>query len=122
MSESVRTVDRALDILECFTSQTPELSLTQISERINIHKSTVHRLLATLETRHFLQRDRLNGGYRLGIRALQMAYLTLESNDLRQIAHDRMQTLSEKTKENVHLSIMDGSDIIYLDIIESPAG
>jgi len=49
MSEPIRAVERALDVLLCFTSQTPELSMSQIAERIGINKSTVHRLLSTLE-------------------------------------------------------------------------
>jgi IclR family transcriptional regulator, KDG regulon repressor len=57
MSESVRAVERALDVLLCFSKQTPELSMTQISEMVGINKSTVHRLLATLEGKRFVERD-----------------------------------------------------------------
>ena len=49
MSESIRAVERALDVLACFSSHTPELTMTQISELVGINKSTIHRLLATLE-------------------------------------------------------------------------
>ena len=68
MSESIRAVERALDVLMCFTSQTPELTMTQISEMVGINKSTVHRLLATLEGKRFVERDPATGAYRLGIR------------------------------------------------------
>ena len=71
----------------CFNNQTPELTLTQISERIGINKSTVHRLLATLERNQFLERDTLTGIYRPGIRLLQLAHLALENNDLRRLAN-----------------------------------
>jgi IclR family transcriptional regulator, KDG regulon repressor len=59
MSESIRAVERALDVLLCFTSQTPELTMSQISELIGINKSTVHRLLSTLEKKRFVERDPL---------------------------------------------------------------
>ena len=59
--------------------------MTQIAERVEMHKSTVHRLLATLERRRFVSRNPATGLYRPGIRLLQMAYLTLETNDLRRL-------------------------------------
>ena len=57
MSQSIRAVERALDILLCFSRQTPELTMTQIAEQVGLYKSTVHRLLATLEGKRFVQRD-----------------------------------------------------------------
>jgi DNA-binding IclR family transcriptional regulator len=120
MSESVRAVERALDVLMCFNQQTPELSMTQIADQIGIHKSTVHRLLATLEKNRFVQRDPITGTYRLGIRLLQMAYLTLEQNDLHRLAAPYMRELNEKYQENIHLAILDDADMVFLSILESP--
>jgi DNA-binding IclR family transcriptional regulator len=119
LSESVRAVERALDILLCFSRQTPELSMTQIAEQVGIHKSTVHRLLATLENKRFVQRDQETGNYRLGIRLFQMAYLTLEHNELRQLVTPFLRYLSEQYKENIHLAVLDDIDVIYMNIIES---
>ena len=69
---STRAVDRALDILLCFSRDEPTLTLTQIVERVGMHKSTVHRLLATLERKRFLQRAEENGSYRLGLALLEL--------------------------------------------------
>jgi DNA-binding IclR family transcriptional regulator len=120
MSESIRAVERALDVLLCFTSQTPELSMTQISEMVGINKSTVHRLLATLEGKRFVERDPVTGIYRPGIRLLQMAFLTLEHNDLRRLASPFLQSLCDQFRENVNLAVLDDTEVIYLDVIESP--
>jgi DNA-binding IclR family transcriptional regulator len=120
MSESIRAVERALDVLMCFTSQTPELTMTQISEMIEINKSTVHRLLATLEGKRFVERDQVTGMYRPGIRLLQMAFLTLEHNDLRRLAAPFLHNLCSQIRENVNLSVLDDTDVVYLDVIESP--
>jgi DNA-binding IclR family transcriptional regulator len=120
LSESVRAVERSLDILLCFNRQTPELSMTQIAEQIGLHKSTVHRLLATLEYKRFLQRDPETGIYRLGIRLLQMAYLTLENNDLRRLATPFLVDLGKQCQETIHLAILDGTDVVFTYIIESP--
>lgn len=118
MSESIRAVERALDVLMCFTSQTPELSMTEISEMIEINKSTVHRLLATLEGKHFLERDQVTGLYRPGIRLIQMAFLTLEHNDLRRLAAPFLRNLCDQYHENVNLSVLDEIDVVYLDVVE----
>ncbi|NTW09443.1 MAG: IclR family transcriptional regulator, partial [Anaerolineaceae bacterium] len=118
MSESIRAVERALDVLQCFSMQTPELNMTQISERVGMHKSTVHRLLATLEKRHFVERDPITGLYRPGIRFLQLAYLTQESNDIRRFAMPFMQRLCAQYLENVNLAVLDGSDVVFIEITE----
>lgn len=120
MSESIRAVERALDVLLCFTSQSPELNMTQISEKVGMHKSTVHRLLATLERRRFVQRDPLSGIYRPGIRLLQMSYLALGEINFRQIAIPYMHRLQEQFRETVDLAILDGNDVVFTDVVESP--
>jgi DNA-binding IclR family transcriptional regulator len=120
MSESVRAVDRALDVLLCFTNQTPELTMTQIADLVGIHKSTAHRLLATLENKRFIQRDQDTGIYRLGIRLLQMAYLTLEQNDLRRLAAPFMHRLCDLYEENIDLTVLDDTDVVFINILEGP--
>src|SRR4030066_1519671 len=120
MSESVRAVDRALDVLLCFSNQTPELTMTQIAERVGVHKSTAHRLLATLENKRFIQRDQETGIYRLGIRLLQMAYLTLEQNDLRRLAAPFMHHLCDRYEENIDLAVLDDTDVVFVNILEGP--
>ena len=120
MSESIRAVERALDVLLCFSKQTPELTMTQIAEQVGMHKSTVHRFLATLERQRFVQRDPATGMYRPGLRVLQLAYLTLENNDIRRLAAPFLRRLWEQHRETVTLSVLDDTDVIYLDVIESP--
>lgn len=121
MSENtVRAVDRALDVLLCFTKQTPQLSMSQIAAQVGIHKSTVHRLLATLEERDFVERDPASGLYRPGINLLHLAFLSLENNDLRQICHPYLHQLRDQFQETVNLSVLDQAVMVYLDVVESP--
>jgi DNA-binding IclR family transcriptional regulator len=94
--------------------------MTQIAEKIGINKSTVHRLLATLEANKFVERDPLTGMYSPGNRLLQVAFLTLEKNNLTDIASPYMQQLNEIFQETVTLSILDESDVVYLSVLESP--
>jgi IclR family KDG regulon transcriptional repressor len=119
LSESVHTVERALDVLSCFNSSSPELSMTQISEKVGIHKSTVHRLLATLEAKRFVQRDPISGLYSPGKRLLQLAYLCLNQNNLVDIAPPFMRQLHDLHRETITLSVLDELDVVYVDVLES---
>ena len=67
-----------------------------------------------------MERDPTTGLYRLGINMLHMAYLTLEQNDLRHIAHPFLRRLKDQFKETVNLSILDDADVVFLEVIESP--
>jgi IclR family transcriptional regulator, KDG regulon repressor len=120
VAQSVRAVERALDVLLCFDQHEPNLTLTQISERVGIHKSTVHRLLATLESRRLVQRDHLSGTYHLGSRLMEMAFLVLQSNDLPRLARPFMDSLAAEHRETVDLAILEGADVVYLQVVESP--
>jgi IclR family KDG regulon transcriptional repressor len=118
LSESVRTVDRALDILLCFTQKNSVLSLTEISEKVGINKSTVHRLLATLEGKRFLIRHTATGKYHLGYRFLEMSSGIM--SDIRhQWAYPYLERLANDCGETVDLAILDGDAVVYLHVIES---
>ena len=120
MPLSVRAVDRALDILLCFNSNENALSMTQIAERVDIHKSTVHRLLATLEAKRFLQRDKVTGLYRLGFQLVELASLVLMDMDLPRWAGPYLQRLADDCGETVDLAALDGDHVVYLQVVDSP--
>jgi len=82
-------------------------------------KTTVHRLLTTLETRRFISRDKITGMYRLGFRLVEMASLVLQDMELRRWVQPYLKNLSIQYGETVDLSVLDGSHVIYLEVIES---
>lgn len=120
MAESTRAVERALDILLCFSRDEPVLTLTQIAERVELHNSTVHRLLATLEHKRFVQRDEGNGSYRLGIRMIELGFSALKRTNLSEQATPYLHRLSAEHRESVDLAILEGAEVVYLQVIESP--
>src|SRR5690554_6406721 len=69
---TVRAVERALDILLCFTDST-DLGLMEITNKVSLHKSTVHRLLASLEGKGFVIRDPYTEKYKLGFRIWELS-------------------------------------------------
>jgi len=83
-------------------------------------KTTVHRLLTTLEVKRFISRDKTTGMYRLGFRLVEMASLVLQDMGLRHCAQPYLKSLAAQYGETVDLSVLDGAHVIYLEVIESP--
>jgi len=119
MSQSVRAVERALDILLCFTMERPTLSLTEIAVHVGMHKSTIHRLLATLESKRFITRDKTTGMYQLGFRFIELSSIMLHDLDVQRWAIPYLQHLSLQSGETVDLAILDNGHVVYLQVVES---
>ena len=118
MTESVRAIERALDVLLCFSQAEPVLSLTQIAEQLEMPKSTIHRYLATLEAARFVRRDEATGSYHLGYRFIEMASLVLQEADLERWAQPHLERLSGESDETVDLAVLDGEQVVYLQSCE----
>ncbi|MBN2552600.1 MAG: IclR family transcriptional regulator [Spirochaetales bacterium] len=115
MPQLLSSVIKALEVLEVFTIEHPELSLAEISRRMGAHKSSVYRILRTLEAADFLRWNGERGLYRLSPKILELASRVLARYDLREVAGPPMEELAARTGEIIHLSILDGYEIVYLE-------
>ncbi|MEQ8676437.1 MAG: IclR family transcriptional regulator [Aggregatilineales bacterium] len=115
-----QSVMRALSILSCFNDQTPQLRMTDISQRLNLTTSLVSRILATLEHDGFVEQDPASGMYHLGRAVLTLAGVALNHNQLRMEALTEMQDASSELGLGVNLSVLDGDAMFYLAHIETP--
>src|SRR3989449_10837566 len=68
----IQSVSHALDVLEQFAGDAEELGVTELSKRLRLHKNNVFRLLATLESRGYIEQNRATDNYRLAVRCLQL--------------------------------------------------
>ncbi|PTX60321.1 IclR family transcriptional regulator [Melghirimyces profundicolus] len=116
--KTVRAAERALDILLCFTRQ-PELSLTEIARMTELNKSTVYRLLATLEEKGFLARDAETDKYRLGFRIWELSAHLSRTDDPALLFLPEMERLRDKIEETVSLYVRDGLERIRVQAVES---
>jgi DNA-binding IclR family transcriptional regulator len=107
-------VDNALDILAAFTYNDEELGVTELSHRLNLHKNNVFRLLATLETRGYIEQDKKTGNYRLGIKIFEVANVFLHHLGLRRQARPVLEELVGKCNETAYLAVLDGIDAVYV--------
>lgn len=115
----VQSLMRALDILEAVGESTCSVSLKRITERVGLPKSTVYRLLSNLESREYV-RCNIDGTYQLGLKLLTVSLQVEQSFELKQAAHPYLMALNESAQETVHLAILQGGKVIYIDTIESP--
>jgi len=92
--------------------------MTDIAERVGLHKSTTHRLLATLERRRFVERRPGTGLYRLGLQVARLVHVTLDHDELFHLAVPYLRRLSEESEENVHFAVLDGTSVVYVHVVE----
>jgi IclR family transcriptional regulator, KDG regulon repressor len=116
---SVRSVLRALDILDCFGSGHFELSLTELAHRIDLSMSTTSRLVSTLEKRNYLFRSKETQRYSLGPKIAQLGVLGFSNLDLRKVALPYMQDLNQIYDEGVSLYMPQGDERVCVERIES---
>lgn len=112
-NELINSIDRALDVLLLLQQEGREMGVTQISAALGIYKSTVHRTLATLESKGFVQQNPDNGKYWLGIRLYSLGMLIRERLPLKNIAYPYAKELSERFDEVVHISVLDKNAVTY---------
>lgn len=115
---TVRAVDRALDILLCFISKT-DWAMTEIAEQVGLHKSTVHRMLATLEEKGFIERDRSTDRYHLGLKMWELSAHLSRSDDQATIWLPEMERLRDQLGETVSIYVRDGSERIRMQAVQS---
>ncbi|KXS48448.1 IclR family transcriptional regulator [Halanaerobium congolense] len=120
-NQLIKSLDRALNILEVIVESENGMGVTEISRELDVHKSTVYRLLDTLKYRGYLEKNKDNHKYLAGIKLFELSSKVINEIDSRMRVRPYLEELMEKTKETVHLGILDDGEIIYLDKVESTA-
>ncbi|CCU80673.1 Transcriptional regulator, IclR family [Halanaerobium saccharolyticum subsp. saccharolyticum DSM 6643] len=120
-NQLIKSLDRALDILELIVGNEKGMGVTEISRELDIHKSTVYRLLDTLKFRGYLEKNADSHKYIAGIKLFELSSSVLNDIDSRIRVRPYLEELMQKTEETVHLGILDAGEIIYLDKVESTA-
>ena len=115
----VQAVDRSLAILEAMAREGGPMALGEISAEVELTRSTVHRLLATLISRGFVHQDPISGRYFLGLKALEVGASCLTTMDIRLIARPFLRNLARECGETANLAVLDGLDVVYIDQVEA---
>jgi len=116
----MKTVRKALKILDCFTKNDRELGVTEIANQLDFHKSTTHALLATLKEAGYVISDPRSRKYSLGYKLLELAEHIVYQRDLRDLCLPVMRELAEKIQEDVSLSIRNETSRICIAVARGP--
>jgi DNA-binding IclR family transcriptional regulator len=112
------TADRALDILGMFSDDVPVVSAAQVAARLGVARSTGYRYIQTLVANRYLE-EAPGGGFRLGLRLLELARLARRTYGLSEIAMPVLAALAETVHETVLLTRRVGDLVVCLDRAES---
>ncbi|HHV45236.1 MAG TPA: IclR family transcriptional regulator [Firmicutes bacterium] len=114
----VKSLHKALQILKCFTTAQPELGVTEISQMLELQKSTVHNILSTFMAEGFVEQDPESKKYRLGMHILYLSNVVREGLGLRKVALPIMEKVKDFFGETVHLAIEEEGQVVYIESIQ----
>ncbi len=117
---SVPSLDRALAVLELLAQSRSGFSISEISRRLKLPKSSVHLLIGTLERRGYLQKNTLSGKYSFGLKLVSLSRTALEGLDLREQAKPLLQALMRRTSLTVHMAVLERNEAVIVEKIECP--
>jgi IclR family KDG regulon transcriptional repressor len=121
MSERlIQSIERAADVLELFLISNPELSVKEISQKLNLSKSTVHGIIKTLEHRGYLQQNPDDLKYKPGIKLFELGNFVGKNLNIGKIARPIIRDLAAEINETVHLVTLQRDEIIYIEKVEGP--
>jgi IclR family transcriptional regulator, KDG regulon repressor len=115
----IQAIERAVAILNAFTPDDPELGVTELAERLGLHKSTVHRFMVNLDAAGLVERNPRSGRYRLGLRIFELGGLVMQQMNLWDEALPFLEGLVHDTGETGHLAVLDGGEAIYIERVEA---
>lgn len=116
----IQSIQRAAVILRSFTETEPELGVIELSQRLDLHKSTVSRILSTLQHEGLIGQNPETGKYRLGVGLISLAGVALGRLNARAAAQPYLTDLVNATQETVNVTVLDGSECVNIERAFSP--
>lgn len=114
----VPAVERAILILQLLGQEPEGLTISQITQKISIAKSTVFTILTTLNLYGLVERVEETGQYQLGMELFTLGSSIIERLDVRSRAYPILKRLAQQTRLTTHLGIIDEDEVIYIEKIE----
>jgi len=115
----IQSVSHSLDVLEQFCDEADELGVTELSKRLKLHKNNVFRLLATLESRGYIEQNRATENYRLGIRCLQLGQSYVQHMGLLRQARPILAELVRQVRETTYVAVLRRGAIVPVEVVEA---
>jgi len=116
----IQTLDRMVAILDCFSLDKPVLGVREVARQTTLSPSTVGRIMAYMKDMGILNQDPETHLYMMGSKVLAWAGIYMVTSDVRTIALPVMVRLQEQTRETISLYILEGSERVCVERLESP--
>ncbi len=113
-------LQNGIQVLKTFSREEPVLGVTEISRRVGLHKSTVSRILATLEENAIVERQATSGRFRLGVGVIELASPMLANLDVRRLARPFLENLTHATGETSGLVVWNQGTAVVVEQVASP--
>ena len=117
-SNLVQTIERISLILDILGKSPQGLSIGELSDKTGLPKGTTHRLLTSLAYFGHVRQHSKKKNYHLGFKLVELGNLLLSQLDYRTEAHPYLVELAERTKETVHMVILDNNEVLYIDKVD----
>ncbi|OLO27869.1 hypothetical protein BTR23_18835 [Alkalihalophilus pseudofirmus] len=117
-SETVQSVERAVDLLFCFSLNEPELAINDFVQKTGLNRTTVFRLLTSLKEKNLVVKDEELGTYRLGLACVGLGQIVSENLDIRKEALPELKRLSILTKETVSLNVLQANRRVCVEKVD----
>jgi IclR family transcriptional regulator, KDG regulon repressor len=114
-----QAIDRALGILSCFDFAHPDWAVAEISDKLGLTIPTTQRILKALVTKKFLSQKGRTGRFELGLRVFELGSVVISRLNLVHQSKSILIRLRDETRETVHLVIVDGDEMLYVERVDS---
>jgi DNA-binding IclR family transcriptional regulator len=112
--DRVQALDRALDILEALSIARSGIGVSELAALVGLHKSTTHRLLATLIERRYAEKT-ADGQYRIGLKPIEIVSAHINSLELQTEARPYVAQITRDLGLTSHLGVLEGDQVIYIE-------
>jgi DNA-binding IclR family transcriptional regulator len=117
---TVPAVQRAVDVLELLAGSHTGISLADLSRLTGFPKSSLFRILLTLEKASIVQLDRTRNMFTLGMKLIDWGNRALEKIDLKTVTHPHLVRMAHETRESYYVAILDDNEVIIIDRADTP--
>ena len=111
---NVQSIDRALDVIEVLSGESDGLGVTEIANRIGLHKSTAHRIITTMVNRGYLNKTE-SGTYKIGLKLIEAVSCYINSLELQTEARPYIAKITGELGLTCHLGVLDGNEVVYIE-------
>lgn len=114
---SVKSLARAMRVLECFSVQQPELGVTEIAKMLGMQKSTICNILSTFEKTGYVVQNAQTSKYHLGTKILHLSYIVNHHLGLRDIFLPYLHRIAEEAREACYFGILSNDEVLYIEAV-----